>query len=166
MHPKPVSSASDTTFVAISPASLNLFSQAKKIAKYHVPVLITGETGTGKECIARYIHHHAFGQDAAPYVGVNCAAIPEDMLEAMLFGYEKGAFTGAVNSMPGKFELANGGTLLLDEIGDMPLSLQAKLLRVLKEKDVERLGSPKKIDLNIRIIASTKKFLETEIEKG
>ena len=166
MHPKPASSASNSTFVAISPASVNLFSQAQKIAKYHVPVLITGETGTGKECIARYIHQHAFGKDTAPYVGVNCAAIPEDMLEAMLFGYEKGAFTGAVSSMPGKFELANGGTLLLDEIGDMPLSLQAKLLRVLQEQEVERLGSHKKIALNIRLIASTNKILETEIEQG
>lgn len=152
-------------FVASAPTSLNLLSLARRVAKHNVPILITGETGTGKECIAKYIHHHAFG-DNAPYVGLNCAAIPETMLEAMLFGYEKGAFTGATTSVAGKFEQANGGTLLLDEIGDMPLSLQAKLLRVLQEQEVERLGSNKKIALNIRLIASTNKDLEKEIEVG
>lgn len=152
-------------FVASAPSSVNLFTLARRVAKHNVPVLITGETGTGKECIAKYIHHHAF-DDNAPYVGLNCAAIPESMLEAMLFGYEKGAFTGAVSSVPGKFEQANGGTLLLDEIGDMPLALQAKLLRVLQEQEVERLGSHKKIPLSIRLIASTNKNLELEIAEG
>ncbi|AKJ41370.1 sigma-54 interaction domain-containing protein [Pragia fontium] len=166
MHLKSAISVNETTFVASAPSTISLFSLAKKVAKYNVPVLITGETGTGKECIAKYIHHHAFKDNAAPYIGVNCAAIPESMLEAMLFGYEKGAFTGAVNSVAGKFEQANGGTLLLDEIGDMPLSLQAKLLRVLQEQEVERLGSHKRIPLNIRLIASTNKSLETEIEEG
>jgi len=152
-------------FIAHSPDSVQLFGMAKRVAKYNVPVLITGETGTGKECVAKYIHHHAFSQ-RAPYVAVNCAAIPENMLEAMLFGYEKGAFTGAISSQPGKFELANGGTLLLDEIGDMPLALQVKLLRVLQEQEVERLGSHKKIPLDIRIIASTNKNLDVEISEG
>lgn len=159
-------SNNETNFVASAPSSVSLFSLAKRVAKYNVPVLITGETGTGKECVAKYIHHYAFQDGSAPYVGLNCAAIPESMLEAMLFGYEKGAFTGAVTSVPGKFEQANGGTLLLDEIGDMPLALQAKLLRVLQEQEVERLGSHKKIPLNIRLIASTNKNLELEIEEG
>ncbi|NIE52873.1 sigma-54-dependent Fis family transcriptional regulator [Pantoea sp. Ap-870] len=155
----------DERFIAQAESSVNLFALAQRVAKFNVPVLITGETGTGKECVAKYIHQQAFGE-AAPYVGVNCAAIPENMLEAILFGYEKGAFTGAVSSQPGKFELANGGTLLLDEIGDMPLALQVKLLRVLQEQEVERLGSHKKIPLDIRLIASTNKDLEVEIAEG
>ncbi|MFS2221053.1 sigma-54 interaction domain-containing protein [Pantoea sp. B65] len=156
---KPVS------YIARAPSSISMFSLADRLAKFNVPVLITGETGTGKECVAKYIHHAAF-DETAPYVGVNCAAIPENMLEAILFGYEKGAFTGAISSQPGKFEQANGGTLLLDEIGDMPLSLQAKLLRVLQEQEVERLGSHKKIALDIRLIASTNKDLSVEIAEG
>lgn len=155
----------DDRFIAQAASSVNLFALAQRVAKFNVPVLITGETGTGKECVAKYIHQHAFSGQA-PYVGVNCAAIPENMLEAILFGYEKGAFTGAVTSQPGKFELANGGTLLLDEIGDMPLALQVKLLRVLQEQEVERLGSHKKIPLDIRLIASTNKDLEVEIAEG
>lgn len=152
-------------FIAVSPASVNVMSLARRVANYNVSVLITGETGTGKECVAKYIHEHACGSEA-PYVGVNCAAIPESMLEAILFGYEKGAFTGAVASVAGKFEQANGGTLLLDEIGDMPLALQAKLLRVLQEQEVERLGSHKRIPLDIRLIASTNKYLQQEIAEG
>ena len=151
-------------FVANAPESVNVFSLARRVAKYNVSVLITGETGTGKECVSRYIHENALGSDA-PYVGVNCAAIPESMLEAVLFGYEKGAFTGAVTGVAGKFEQANGGTLLLDEIGDMPLALQAKLLRVLQEQEVERLGSHKKIPLDIRLVASTNKDLQ-QIAEG
>ncbi|MTD26973.1 sigma-54 interaction domain-containing protein [Erwinia sorbitola] len=152
-------------FIAHADVSIKLLALARRVAKHDVPVLITGETGTGKECVAKYIHHHAF-EHSAPYIGVNCAAIPESMLEAMLFGYEKGAFTGAVTSQPGKFEQANGGTLLLDEIGDMPLALQAKLLRVLQEQEVERLGSHQRIKLDIRLIASTNKNLEDEIAEG
>lgn len=152
-------------FIAHAESSIKLLSLARRVAKHNVPVLITGETGTGKECVAKYIHHHAFDR-SAPYVGVNCAAIPESMLEAILFGYEKGAFTGAVTSQPGKFEQANGGTLLLDEIGDMPMALQVKLLRVLQEQEVERLGSHQRIKLNVRLIASTNKNLEEEIAEG
>lgn len=155
----------DSGFIAVAPASVNILSLARRVAKYNVSVLVTGETGTGKECVAKYIHENACGGDA-PYVGVNCAAIPESMLEAILFGYEKGAFTGAVASVAGKFEQANGGTLLLDEIGDMPLALQAKLLRVLQEQEVERLGSHKRIPLDIRLIASTNKDLQVEIAEG
>lgn len=153
-----MSSLKEFDFIAYSPASVALLSLARRLAKINVPVLITGESGTGKECVAKYIHHHAFHHEA-PYVGVNCAAIPENMLEAILFGYEKGAFTGAIASQPGKFEQANGGTLLLDEIGDMPMALQAKLLRVLQERKVERLGSHKTISLDIRLIAATNKDL-------
>lgn len=152
-------------FVASAPSSVSVFALARRVANFNVSVLITGETGTGKECVAKYIHEHATGSDS-PYIGVNCAAIPESMLEAILFGYEKGAFTGAVASVAGKFEQANGGTLLLDEIGDMPLALQAKLLRVLQEQEVERLGSHKKIPLDIRLIASTNKDLQLEIAEG
>ncbi|QHB33945.1 sigma-54-dependent Fis family transcriptional regulator [Yersinia canariae] len=156
---------SEHGFVANAPSSVSVFSLARRVAEFNVPVLITGETGTGKECVAKYIHQKAMG-DNAPYVAVNCAAIPESMLEAILFGYEKGAFTGAVSRVVGKFEQANGGTLLLDEIGDMPLALQAKLLRVLQEQEIERLGSNKRIPLDIRIIASTNKDLNVEITEG
>lgn len=155
----------NSDFIACENSSVMLLALARRVAKHNVPVLITGETGTGKECVAKYIHCHAF-DDASPYVGVNCAAIPENMLEAILFGYEKGAFTGAVNGQPGKFEQANGGTLLLDEIGDMPLALQVKLLRVLQEQEVERLGSHRRIKLTVRLIASTNKNLQEEIAQG
>ncbi|EEQ01172.1 Lateral flagellar RpoN-interacting regulatory protein [Yersinia rohdei ATCC 43380] len=160
-----MSSKSEHGFVANAPSSVSVFSLARRVAEFNVPVLITGETGTGKECVAKYIHQKAMGENS-PYVAVNCAAIPENMLEAILFGYEKGAFTGAVTSVAGKFEQANGGTLLLDEIGDMPLALQVKLLRVLQEQEVERLGSHKRIPLDIRIIASTNKELSVEIAEG
>lgn len=155
----------DNGFIASDPASVSVFALARRVARFNVSVLITGETGTGKECVAKYIHENAAGKNS-PYVGVNCAAIPESMLEAILFGYEKGAFTGAVASVPGKFEQANGGTLLLDEIGDMPLALQVKLLRVLQEQEVERLGSQKRIPLDIRLVASTNKDLQVEIAEG
>ncbi|WP_439411902.1 sigma-54 interaction domain-containing protein [Enterobacter ludwigii] len=157
--------ASKEGIIACSAQSKNAFSLALRVSQHNVPVLICGETGTGKECLAKYIHQSS-GSSDGPYVGVNCAAIPETMLEAMLFGYEKGAFTGAITSVMGKFELANGGTLLLDEIGDMPLALQAKLLRVLQEQEVERLGSHKRIPLKIRLITSTNKDLEAEVAAG
>lgn len=153
--------------IAEDSASMKALSLAKRVASFNVPVLIQGETGTGKECVAKYIHSLAFSEEqAAPYIGVNCAAIPETMLESSLFGYEKGAFTGATSTVPGKLELANNGTLLLDEIGDMPLALQAKLLRALQEHKVERLGSNKTIHLNFRLIACTNKDLEREVAEG
>lgn len=153
--------------IAEDSASIKALSLAKRVASFNVPVLIQGETGTGKECVAKYIHSLAFSEEqAAPYIGVNCAAIPETMLESSLFGYEKGAFTGATATVPGKLELANNGTLLLDEIGDMPLALQAKLLRALQEHKVERLGSNKTINLNFRLIACTNKDLEREVAEG
>ena len=136
-----------------------------KVAKTDVTVLLTGESGTGKEVLARYIHQNSMNHDG-PFVAINCAAIPENMLEAMLFGYEKGAFTGAVQAAVGKFEQAQGGTLLLDEISEMDLALQAKLLRVLQEKEVERLGSHKKIILNVRILATTNRKLKEYVDEG
>ena len=157
----------DADLISCAAKSNETLRLADKIAKVSVPVLIYGESGTGKECIARYIHRQQFGEiTAAPYIGVNCAAIPESLLEATLFGYEKGAFTGAVQAMPGKFEQANGGTLLLDEIGDMPLSLQVKLLRVLQEQEVERLGSTRRIRLNVRIIAATHQDIPLAVKEG
>ena len=151
--------------IAESAASKHLFKVAEKVAATDSTVLISGESGTGKEVLARYIHQHSqrIGQ---PFIAINCAAIPENMLEAMLFGYEKGAFTGAYAATPGKFEQANGGTLLLDEITEMDISLQAKLLRVLQEQQVERLGGKKVIDLDVRIIATTNRELGDYVADG
>lgn len=142
-----------------------LYALTAKVAKTDVTVLLQGESGTGKEVIARYIHQNSMHYQG-PFIAVNCAAIPENMLEAMLFGYEKGAYTGAVQAMSGKFEQAQDGTLLLDEIAEMDLGLQAKLLRVLQEKEVERLGSHKKIKLNVRILAATNQKLKEQVEQG
>lgn len=157
--------AAEESFVTGSPAGRRLLAMAQRVALTRSPVLITGETGTGKELIARYIHRFS-GDDAAPFVAVNCAAIPEAMLESILFGHERGAFTGALSAQPGKFELANGGTLLLDEIGELPLELQAKLLRVLQEQRVERLGGRREIPLNVRVIAATNRDLQEEVAAG
>jgi two-component system response regulator FlrC len=142
-----------------------LYVLAEKVAKTNVSILIEGESGTGKEILAQYIHRHSHYQ-SGPFEAINCAAIPENMLEAILFGYEKGAFTGAVQSMPGKFEQAQGGTLLLDEISEMDIGLQAKILRVLQEREVERLGSHRKIDLNVRILATTNRKLKEYVQQG
>jgi two-component system response regulator FlrC len=142
-----------------------LYGLVNKVAKTNVTMLLEGESGTGKEVLARYIHRNSH-YHAGPFEAINCAAIPENMLEAMLFGYEKGAFTGATQSMPGKFEQAQGGTLLLDEISEMDLGLQAKLLRVLQEKEVERIGSQRKIELNVRILATTNRKLKDYVQQG
>ncbi len=142
-----------------------LYALMAKVAKADVTVLMQGESGTGKEIMAQYIHQNSL-YHAGPFIAVNCAAIPENMLEAMLFGYEKGAYTGAVHAMPGKFELAQDGTLLLDEISEMDMALQAKLLRVLQEKEVERLGGHHKIKLNVRILATTNRKLKERVEQG
>jgi two-component system response regulator FlrC len=128
-------------------------------------VLINGESGTGKEVLARFIHDRS-PRARQPFVAINCAAIPENMLEAMLFGYERGAFTGATNAHAGKFEQAQGGTLLLDEITEMPLALQAKLLRVLQEREVERLGSRATMSLDVRVIATTNRDLREQVRTG
>ncbi|MCD1641080.1 sigma-54 dependent transcriptional regulator [Pseudomonas stutzeri] len=157
--------AAQESFVSCSQAGRRLLAMAQRVSLTRAPILITGETGTGKELMARYIHRFSASPDA-PFVAVNCAAIPEQMLESILFGHEKGAFTGAVSAQPGKFELANGGTLLLDEIGELPLGLQAKLLRVLQEQRVERLGGRREIELNVRIIAATNRDLQQEVAEG
>lgn len=140
--------------IAVDEKSLELVKLTKKVAASDATVMITGESGVGKEVIAKFIHQQSSRVDK-PFVAINCAAIPENMLEATLFGYEKGAYTGAYKASPGKFELANGGTILLDEISEMDLGLQAKLLRVLQEKEVERLGGNKVIELDVRILATS-----------
>ncbi len=151
--------------IAEAMASRQLLQISRRVASSDSTVLIHGESGTGKEVLARYIHIHS-PRAKQPFVAINCAAIPENMLEAMLFGYEKGAFTGAYTSAPGKFEQANGGTLLLDEISEMPMALQAKLLRVLQEREVERLGSRKVIELDVRVIATTNRDMSQEVIQG
>ncbi|MFN3395589.1 MAG: sigma-54-dependent transcriptional regulator [Thermodesulfovibrionales bacterium] len=147
------------------PEMKKIIALARNIAGSEITVLITGESGTGKELLARYIHR-ASRRKEAPFIAVNCAAIPDNLLESELFGYEKGAFTGAVDKKAGKFELANGGTLLLDEIGEMPLILQAKLLRVLQEREVDRIGGKKPIPIDVRIIATTNRDLKKECGEG
>ena len=151
--------------VVIDARSRELYELARRVAATDCTVLISGESGTGKEVLARFIHNRSERRER-PFIAVNCAAIPENMLEALLFGYEKGAFTGALASHPGKFEQAQGGTLLLDEITEMPLSLQAKLLRVLQEREVERLGSRQLICLDVRVLATTNRHLRTEVQAG
>ncbi|CAM3826785.1 Transcriptional regulatory protein ZraR [Vibrio aerogenes CECT 7868] len=151
--------------VAESWRSKQVLQLAHRAACTNASVLISGESGTGKEVLARYVHEQSSRVDG-PFIAVNCAAIPESMLEAVLFGHVKGAFTGAVASQSGKFEEANGGTILLDEIGEMSPAVQAKLLRVLQEHEVERIGSHKPIRLDIRVIAATNKDLREEVQKG
>ncbi len=148
--------------IAEDPLSKQLSELAKKVAQSDATVLLNGESGVGKEVLSQYIHQES-ERSEGPFVAINCAAIPENMLEAALFGYEKGAFTGAIKSTMGKFELAQGGTLLLDEISEMDLGLQAKLLRVLQERQVERLGGNKLIDLDVRIVATTNRDLRKEV---
>ncbi|WP_434928734.1 sigma-54-dependent transcriptional regulator [Shewanella sp. HL-SH8] len=145
--------------------SLALLGLAQRVAISDASVMILGPSGSGKEVLARYIHHHSSRKDA-PFIAINCAAIPENMLEATLFGYEKGAFTGAYQACPGKFEQAQGGTLLLDEISEMELGLQAKLLRVLQEREVERLGGRKTIKLDVRVLATSNRDLKAIISSG
>jgi two-component system response regulator FlrC len=151
--------------VAADPESKRAVSLARKIAESDATVLITGESGTGKEVYARFIRDHSSRSDK-PFVAINCAAIPENMLEATLFGYEKGAFTGALSAHAGKFEQAQGGTLLLDEISEMDLGLQAKILRVLQEREVERLGGSRTISLDVRLIATSNRDLPEEVKAG
>ncbi len=151
--------------VAVEPSSQQLLQLARRVAETDSTVLICGESGTGKEVLARYIHQHS-SRSRKPFVAINCAAIPENMLEGMLFGHEKGAFTGAYSSASGKFEQANGGTLLLDEISEMDIGLQAKILRVIQEREVERLGGKKVIDLDVRILATTNRQLADEVRDG
>ncbi|MCK0107127.1 sigma-54 dependent transcriptional regulator [Marinobacter sp. S0848L] len=151
--------------IAEDPVSKRMFQLARKVATSDSTVMISGESGTGKEVLARFIHEQSPRADK-PFVAINCAAIPENMLEAILFGHEKGAFTGAVATSPGKFEQANGGTLLLDEISEMELGLQSKLLRVLQEREVERVGGRKTIPLDVRVLATTNRDLGDYVREG
>ncbi len=151
--------------VAEDPVSRKLLELAARVAQSDVTVLLNGESGTGKEVLARFIHNHS-KRNAGPFVAVNCAAIPEQMLEALLFGHEKGAFTGAQARSVGKFVQANGGTLLLDEVTEMELGLQAKLLRVLQEREVEPLGASKPIALDVRVLATSNRDLEQVVRDG
>jgi two-component system response regulator FlrC len=151
--------------VAEESSSRALLQLASKVAKTDATVLITGESGTGKEVLARYIHIQSPRKNKA-FIAINCAAIPENMLEATLFGYEKGAFTGAHVAREGKFELAHGGTLLLDEISEMDLGLQAKILRVLQEREVERLGGKTTLQLDVRILATSNRDLKQCVKAG
>ena len=143
--------------------SHQLLKLSKKVSEADVTVFINGPTGTGKEVLSKFIHKHSNRKDKA-FVGINCAAIPENMLEAILFGHEKGAFTGASTSNKGIFRAADGGTLLLDEISEMPLSLQAKLLRVLQEKIVTPLGSQQEVPVDVRVVATTNRCMAQEIK--
>ncbi|WFE69004.1 sigma-54 dependent transcriptional regulator [Thiomicrospira sp. R3] len=152
-------------FVVSDPASVQIKNMANRVAKSTASVMITGESGTGKEVLARYIHQQSERKDQA-FVAINCAAIPDSMLEAVLFGYEKGAFTGALKSMPGKFEQANKGTIFLDEVGEMRVDLQAKLLRVLQEREVERIGSLQTLALDIRVISASNINMKQAITDG
>ncbi|WP_350996396.1 sigma-54 dependent transcriptional regulator [Shewanella sp. TB7-MNA-CIBAN-0143] len=145
--------------------SLALLALAQRVAVSEASVMIMGPSGSGKEVLARYIHQHSQRHDQ-PFIAINCAAIPENMLEATLFGYEKGAFTGAYQACPGKFEQAQGGTILLDEISEMELGLQAKLLRVLQEREVERLGGRKTIKLDVRVLATSNRDLKAMATAG
>jgi len=147
------------------PSSFQLLELAQKVARSEASVMVLGPSGSGKEVLARYIHDQS-PRSQQTFVAINCAAIPENMLEATLFGYDKGAFTGAIQACPGKFEQAQGGTILLDEISEMDLSLQAKLLRVLQEKEVERLGSRKTISLDVRVVATSNRNLKKAVEMG
>lgn len=160
-----VAGAGEEGPIAVEPASVALLDLAKRVARSDSTVLISGESGTGKEVLARFIHTESKRANQ-PFVAINCAAIPDNMLEATLFGHEKGSFTGAIAAQAGKFEQADGGTLLLDEISEMPLGLQAKLLRVLQEREVERVGGRKPIALDIRVVATTNRDLGAEVAAG
>jgi len=161
----PVKSDDNGDAVVADEKSLKLLTLAEKVAKTDANVMVLGPSGSGKEVMSRYIHNASNRKDG-PFVAINCAAIPDNMLEATLFGYEKGAFTGAVQACPGKFEQAQGGTILLDEISEMDLNLQAKLLRVLQEREVERLGSRKSIKLDVRVLATSNRDLKQYVQEG
>jgi DNA-binding NtrC family response regulator len=155
----------DDAAVGASPAMLEVFRMVGRVAGSPATVLILGESGTGKELVARAIHRNS-GRAGGPFVAINCAAIPENLLESELFGHEKGAFTGAIARKVGRFERASGGTLLLDEVGDMSFALQAKILRALQERVIERVGGDQRIPVDVRVVAATNKNLKAAIADG
>jgi len=161
----PVYKVSSRSPVFGDPSTAALLKVADKVAATDASVMITGPSGSGKEVLSRYLHDKSTRHDQT-FIAINCGAIPDTMLESTLFGYEKGAFTGAIQACPGKFEQAQNGTILLDEITEMPLELQVKLLRVLQEKEVERLGSRKTIKLNVRVLATSNRDLKKAVEAG
>ena len=161
----PLQVANPLTPVVADARSIELLKLAQKVASTDASVMVLGPSGSGKEVLAQYVHYNSARADKS-FVAINCAAIPENMLEATLFGYEKGAFTGAIQSCPGKFEQAQGGTILLDEITEMDLGLQAKILRVLQEREVERLGGRKTIKLDVRVIATSNRDLKETVKAG
>ncbi|MFP4071980.1 MAG: sigma 54-interacting transcriptional regulator [Desulfovibrionales bacterium] len=155
----------DHTIIAEHPVMQRVLALARQIAPSKATVLISGESGTGKEMIARYVHGHS-PREKGPFIAINCAALPEHLLESELFGHEKGAFTGAVSRKPGRFELAARGTILLDEISEMDIGLQAKLLRVLQEGEIDRVGGTETIPVDVRVLATTNRNLEESVEQG
>lgn len=161
----PAATGAQSDIVASDARTCALLSLAQKVAASNATVMLTGESGCGKEVLARFIHRHST-RSLQPFVAINCAAIPDNLLEATLFGYEKGAFTGATHAQAGKFEQAEGGTLLLDEISEMPLGLQAKLLRVLQEREVERVGGRKLIKLDFRLIVTSNRDMLARVQEG
>ncbi|HEX6278194.1 MAG TPA: sigma-54 dependent transcriptional regulator, partial [Polyangiaceae bacterium] len=151
--------------IGASPSLLDVYAVLDRVADTPTTVLVTGESGTGKELVARALHENSSRRDR-PFIKVNCAAIPRDLMESELFGYERGAFTGAVGSKPGRFELASGGTLFLDEVGSIPVEMQVKLLRALQESEFERVGGVKTIRVDVRLVAATNTDLKKEIAAG
>ncbi|MCP5050107.1 MAG: sigma-54-dependent Fis family transcriptional regulator [bacterium] len=163
LFPKTFNRNPVTDFLTMDSSLERLLERSAKAARSNASILISGESGTGKEVLTRFIHRNSLRKDQ-PYIAINCAAIPENLLESELFGFEKGAFTGADKFKPGKFELADKGTLVLDEIGDMPLNLQAKILRVLQEKEVDRLGGKSSLPVDVRVISLTNRNIEEKIK--
>lgn len=155
----------DYKIIGQHPALQRVLGLARQVARSKATVLIAGDSGTGKEMFARFLHAHS-DRAAGPFIAVNCAALPEHLLESELFGHEKGAFTGAIGRKPGKFELASGGTLLLDEISEMELGLQAKLLRALQESQIDRVGGTETVDIDVRVLATTNRNLEEWVKEG
>src|SRR3954470_24174773 len=164
-RPEEPSSRGRFRLVGQSPAIRQIYAVVEKVANTPSTVLITGESGTGKELIARALHENSSRQ-AGPFIKINCAAIPKTLMESELFGYEKGAFTGAVGAKPGRFELAHGGTLFLDEIGEIPVEMQVKLLRVLQESEFERVGGIRTIKVDVRLVTATNRDLHAEVAAG
>lgn len=165
LHMRDSATATQSGPVAVDLRSREVLARLERVASSRVTVLLEGESGTGKEVFARHLHARS-PRATGPFVAINCAAIPEQMLEAILFGHERGAFTSAHTTMPGKFELADGGTLLLDEISELDIGLQAKLLRVLQEGEVERIGARAPRAVDVRVVATTNRDLQTHMRRG